>query len=240
MSGTGSHRRPEAWDREPDSAGEPPAYAVAWSGGKDSTLALHRARAAGLRVTHLFSVFDAGSGRVPYHGLRSDLLAAQAGALGLEGVRVGAGDDGFERAFLDGLDRLHELDLAGVVFGNIHLDDVRGWYETRVTDRGLAHREPLWGGDPARLAREVVQLGYRARVVSVLLEAGDPRWLGREVDLEFLEEIMARGDVDPCGERGEFHSFVRDGPLFRRPVEARRGDEMELEGHRLLDLLPGD
>lgn len=227
---------PRPWTPDPEP--EPPAYAVAWSGGKDSTLALHRARTAGLHVTHLFSVFEGASGRVPYHGVRAELLAAQGEALGLESVRMGAGEDGFESAFVGGLDRLREEGVEGVVFGNIHLDDVRGWYEERVTGRGLDHREPLWGGDPARLAREVVRLGYRATVVSVMLGSGDPGWLGRALDLELLEEIADREDVDPCGEKGEFHSFVRDGPLFHRPVSVREGEEMEVEGHRLLDLVP--
>lgn len=219
-------------------AGGGPGYALASSGGKDSTLALHRARTGGLRVTHLLSVFDGESGRVPYHGVRGELLAAQAEALGLELVQEAAGPDGFEEALVHGLDRLAEAGVEGVVFGNIHLEDIRAWYEERVTGRGLDHVEPLWQGDPARLAREFVHLGYRGRVISVHLEDGDPGWLGRDVDAELLEAIASRPEVDPCGERGEFHSFVWDGPLFHRPVSVRDGETMEMEGHRLLDLVP--
>lgn len=222
-------------DLDPDGG---PGYALASSGGKDSTLALHRATTGGLRVTHMLSVVDGESGRVPYHGVRRGLLDAQSGALGLELVQEAAGPDGFEDALIRGLERLVEAGVRGVVFGNIHLEDIREWYEERVTGEGLEHVEPLWQGDPARLAREFVHLGYRGRVISVHLEDGDPEWLGRDLDAGFLEEVAVRPETDPCGERGEFHSFVWDGPLFRRPVDVRDGETLEMEGHRLLDLLP--
>lgn len=230
-------------DSSPSPASRPtgddrPAYALASSGGKDSTLALHRAVTRGLRVTHLLSVVDAESGRVPYHGLRRELLDAQAEALGLELVLEEAGPDGFEEALARGLDRLVDDGVRGVVFGNIHLEDIREWYEERVTGRGLEHVEPLWQGEPARLAREFVHFGYRGRIISVNLEDGEPAWLGRDVDAGLLEEIASRPEIDPCGEKGEFHSFVWDGPLFRRPVRTREGGTLEVEGHRLLDLVP--
>lgn len=219
---------------------EGPAHAVAWSGGKDSTLALHRARIEGRRVTHLVSVCDGPTGRVPYHGLRAEMLAAQAEALGLELVlRESSGEGGFEAAFADALEALSEHRVRGLLFGNIHLEDVRAWYEERVAAAGLEHVEPLWGGDPARLAREFVRLGYRGRVVSVRLDSpADPAWLGRDLDEGLLDEIAGREGVDPCGEKGEFHSFCRDGPLFHGPIEAVDEGTVEIEGHRILDLRP--
>lgn len=215
-----------------------PAYALAWSGGKDSTLALHRSRVEGRRVTHLLSICDGPSGRIPYHGVRAELLRAQADALGLD-LELGetSGDAGFEEVFLEALVRLADRGIRGLVFGNIHLDDVRAWYEERVTGAGLEHVEPLWGGKPARLVREFVGLGYRSRVISVQLEsAADPGWLGRDLDGELLELIAGRPEVDPCGEKGEFHSFCWDGPLFRRAVETTEDGRLEMEGHRILDL----
>lgn len=217
---------------------EGPAYALAWSGGKDSSLALHRSRIEGRRVTHLLSICDGPSGRVPYHGVRAELLGVQAEALGLELVLGETSDEaGFEDVFLDALGDLTDRGIRGVVFGNIHLDDVRAWYEERVTGAGLEHVEPLWGGEPSRLVREFVGLGYRSRVVSVQLEsAADPDWLGRDLDAELLDLIDARPEVDPCGEKGEFHSFCWDGPLFRSPVETAEDGRLEVEGHRILDL----
>lgn len=211
---------------------------MAWSGGKDSTLALHRARMRGAEVPRLFTVCDGETGRVPYHGLRAEVLDAQASALDLELV-IGRTDEkrDFEAVFLEILDRLRDDGIEGVLFGNIHLDDVRAWYEERVRDRGLRHIEPIWGGDPGRLVREFIQLGYRARIVSVQEEsAADPSWVGREIGAELLDEILSRAGLDPCGEKGEFHSLAWDGPLFHRPVEVEEGEVLTIEGHRILDL----
>lgn len=215
---------------------------MAWSGGKDSTLALHRARMHGRRVTHLFTVCDGETDRVPYHGLRAEVLGAQASALDRELVVARTGEErDFEEAFLETLDALREEGIESIVFGNIHLEDVRAWYEERVVDRGLEHVEPLWGADPARLVREFVQLGYRARIVSVQEGSeAEPSWVGRELAAELLQEMALREELDPCGEKGEFHSLCWDGPLFHHPVEVEEGEVLTIEGHRILDLtLPG-
>lgn len=216
----------------------PPAYALSWSGGKDSAHALRRALDRGLRVTHLFNIFEASSGRVRFHGVPRELIAVQAEAVGLDLVQVPASPGDFEEAFRRVLDRLADLGMAGVVFGNVHLEDIREWYESRTTARGFEHVEPLWDEDPAALARAVPALGYRALVVSVNLELGDPAWLGREFDEALVAEIAAREGIDPCGERGEYHTFVWDGPGFRHPVHLSRGETLEREGHRFLDLSP--
>jgi len=219
-------------DVGPDS----PVCALAWSGGKDSTLALHRSLREGRRITHLFTIYDRESGRVPYHGVGRDLIEAQARALGLEAVLEPCAEGAFEIALGRVFGRLHETGVEAVVFGNIHLADVRAWYEERVRAAGFDHIEPLWGGDPGRIAREFVALGYRSRVVSVLLETADPDWLGRDFDAELLARIEARQGVDPCGERGEFHSFTVDGPAFLRPVPVRETGRGERNGYRYLDL----
>lgn len=214
-------------------------YALAWSGGKDSTLAYHRTRRRGYRVPALLTVYDAETGRTGFHGVRKELIAAQAEALGLEAMLepIGEGDE-FEQAFGRGLDRLVEGGFEGIVFGNIHLEDVRAWYEERTTRRGLRHVEPLWGEPPGQLVREFLRLGYRTIVVSVNLESGKASWLGRELDGEMLAELEADPEVDPCGEKGEYHTFAWAGPEYRRPVAFRTGQEVEMRGHRLLDLLP--
>lgn len=219
------------------------SYAVAWSGGKDSTLALHRARRQGYQVTHLFTLFDGSTNRVPYHGVRRSLIEAQAASLDLDLVTGTTGEDlhgegsqGFEAVLLDVLEDLADRGVSGVVFGNIHLRDIRNWYEERVRARGLEHVEPLWGGDALRLTREFVTLGYRARVVAVHLDSGEPAWLGTDLSVPFLQKIAATRGVDPAGERGEYHTFVWDGPLFHSAVSVRGDETMDIEGHRILDL----
>jgi uncharacterized protein (TIGR00290 family) len=213
------------------------SYAVSWSGGKDSTLALDRAVRQGLDVRCLFNIVHGLTGRVRFHGVRAELIARQAQALGLELVQPFTTPSGFETAFLNGLDDLRARGVHGIVFGNIHLADVRAWYEERTSARGLEHVEPLWGEKPAALVEEVLGRGYRTRMVSVDLARGRRDWLGRELDARLAGEIAAQPGVDPAGEQGEFHTFVFDGPLFRHAVHHQPGEEHEEEGHVQLDLI---
>jgi len=211
-------------------------HALMSSGGKDSTLALDRARQSGLDVRYLVNIYDGMSGRVAFHGVRSDLIAAQAVACGLELVAAATGEEPYEPVFLATLSALASRGVGAVVFGNIHLADVREWYETRVAGAGLAHVEPLWGGEPSSLVSEFVERGFRAVVVSVDLAQGGSELLGREIDREFVAEVTTDDSLDPCGERGEYHSFVYDGPTFDSPIQLVPGAIREEKGHRLLDL----
>ncbi|MFQ5888555.1 MAG: diphthine--ammonia ligase [Gemmatimonadota bacterium] len=213
------------------------SYAVAWSGGKDSAHALHRARRGGYPVTCLLNLYDGASGRVRFHGVRQELIAAQAHALGCSLHQRATGRDDFEAVFLAALEELRAAGMRGVVFGNIHLADVREWYETRTRRLGLDHVEPLWGEDPGRLAREAVEAGIRATIVSVDLAQADAAWLGCGLSEKLIREMEESTGADPCGEHGEYHTFVHDGPDFRWPLRLRAGDIFEAENHRLLDLI---
>ena len=215
----------------------PRAWAASWSGGKDSLHALHLARERGRRVTHLFNIYEDETGLVRFHGVPRELVAAQAVALGASLVQEASrADGGFEAAFDRVLRRLQDEGVGGVVFGNIHLTDIREWYEVRTSARGFDHLEPLWGRDPSRLVRDYLELGYRSLVVSVNLESGDPEWLGQELTAALVDRITDSPGTDPCGERGEYHTFAWDGPAFRHPVRVRAGPEREREGHRYLEL----
>lgn len=209
--------------------------ALAWSGGKDSTLALDRARRRGLDVRYLVNLYEGSSGRVRFHGVRREWIAAQADALGLEIVQRHTHPDDFETVFLGALDDLKAIGVRGIVFGNIHLADVRAWYEERTTGRGFQHVEPLWGEPPGALVREFVRRGHRARIVSVDLKQGRREWLGRELDDALVAEIESVPGVDACGEKGEYHSFAFGGPLFARPLAMRDLGTVEMEGHLFLD-----
>lgn len=212
-------------------------YALMSSGGKDSTLALDRARRLGLEVRYLANIYEGSTGRVRFHGVRAELIAEQARALGLQLLQAHTHPEPFEPVFLDLLKALKSRACTGVVFGNIHLADIRGWYEERVTGLGLEHVEPLWAEPGMELAYEVVERGYRALVVAVDLSQGAAAFLGRELDADLLTEIAIADGLDPSGERGEYHTFVYDGPAFSQPVAIQPGDTIELEGHRFLDLV---
>ncbi|MBI4280295.1 MAG: ATP-binding protein [Armatimonadetes bacterium] len=211
-------------------------YALSWSGGKDSTLALARARAAGLDVRCLFNIYEGATGRVRFHGVRAELIRRQAGALGIELLQRHTHPEPFEPVFLATLEDLWTRGVRGVVFGNIHLADVQGWYEERTRARGFDHREPLWGGPPDALVREFLAAGFHAVITAVDLSRGDRAWVGRDLDEDLVREIETHG-ADACGEFGEYHSFVYDGPLFQHPVRFERGQPAERDGHLFIDLV---
>jgi uncharacterized protein (TIGR00290 family) len=212
-------------------------YALMWSGGKDSALALARARAAGLQVGLLLSFHDSETGRVRFHATRVGMLRAQAKAIGLELRAVGTSWPEMEARLAAELATLRAEGFGGVILGDIHLADVRSWYEERVTKAGLEHVEPIWQVPSADLLAEFVGSGGRAVVTCVDLARLDRSWLGRVIDQAFLEGV-AKTDIDPCGENGEYHTFAFAGPVFRSPVRWQAGDVLGEAGFAQLDLLP--
>lgn len=214
------------------------AWALMSSGGKDCTLALDRARRDGLDVRWMVSIYEGNTGRIRFHGVRHELVRAQAEALGLQPVLHHTHPEDFEPVFQRALGRLRDLGCTGCLFGNIHLADVRAWYEERVNAAGLAHREPLWGEPAIELLHEFVERGYHALVVAVDVAQPAVPFLGRELDADLLTEIGITDDLDACGERGEYHTFAYDGPEFQHPVRFTRGEIFERDGHQVLDLVP--
>jgi len=215
------------------------SWILATAAGKDATLALHRARGEGLDVRWGLGVFEGNTEMVRFHGTPRNLLTAHLRALDLDPLVAGTHPDGFEEVLIALLERGRGLGARGVIFGNLHLDDIRAWYEERVVGAGLEHLEPLWGAAPSAVVRDVVRLGYRATVISVNLELGDPEWLGRDLGPDLLTAFEKVG-IDPAGERGEYHTFVSDGPGFQAPVRFREVGRGELEGHRYLRLEPAE
>jgi uncharacterized protein (TIGR00290 family) len=210
-------------------------YALMWSGGKDSALSLDRARRSGLDIARLISFYDSATGRVRFHATRVEMLKAQAKAIGIELRAIPTRWPEMEVNLNQELAALHEEGFAGVVFGDIHLADVRNWYETRVVAAGLEHVEPIWGEAPRALLGEFVSSGGRAVLTCVELAKLDQSWLGRVTDARFAAEIEKTG-VDLCGENGEYHSFAFAGPVFEEPLRWAAG-ELRLEaGFAQLDV----
>jgi diphthine-ammonia ligase len=210
-------------------------FALMWSGGKDSALALHRAGQAGVEVSRLLTFYDSATRRVRFHATRVEMLEAQAAALGIGLRAVPTTWDEMEASLRLELAALREEGFAGVVFGDIHLADVRSWYEARVTAAGLEHIEPIWGEPPGRLLAEFIGSGGRAVITCVDLARLDEKWLGRIIDERFASQIEAAG-VDPCGENGEYHSFAFAGPVFSAPVAWSAGERRVDAGFAQLDL----
>lgn len=212
-------------------------YALMWSGGKDSALAVSRAQSLGLDVTKLLNFYDVTTGRVRFHATTVTMLQVQAEALGIELRAVGSTWAEMDVRFSQELTTLRSDGFDGVVFGDIHLGDVRAWYEERVTAAGLRHVEPIWGESPPKLVEEFVEAGGRAVITCVDLSRLDSSWLGRLIDEHFLDAI-SQAKVDACGENGEYHSFAFAGPMFKHPVAWRAGEIHAEPGFMQLDLAP--
>ena len=206
-----------------------------WSGGKDSALALLRCRARGKAVTRLVNLYDPDSGRVRFHATRHEVIAAQARAIGIELRQLAVPWERYEEMFGAMLDELRRDGFAGVVFGDIHLADVRAWFEERVRARGLDHVEPIWGEDPVALVTEFVASGSRAVITCVEKAKLGDRWLGRVIDEDFVREIAGEL-IDPAGENGEYHSFAYAGPLFATPLAIRTGARRDDERFAQVDV----
>ena len=187
-----------------------------WSGGKDSMLALHRALDAGHRVEALLAMFDETGERSRSHALPPALLQAQADALGIPLVMRRASWQGYEAEFIDQLRLFAAQGITHGLFGDIDLQPHRDWEEKVCRAAGLQAELPLWQAPRRALVDELLAAGFRARVVCVDARFLDAGFCGREFDAAFLADLPP--GVDACGENGEFHTFVFDGPRFARPV----------------------
>ncbi len=208
-----------------------------WSGGKDSALALWRARRQGLDVRWLVTAYDQASARVRFHATPIAAVARQAEAVGARLIGVPTVWSALDASLREAFAALKSDGCAGVVFGDIHLADVRAWYEYRTVNAGLRHVEPLWGDEPAALLAEFVAIGGRAVVTCVEKSKLDQVWLGRVIDRDFVRDI-AKLPIDPCGENGEYHSFTFAGPFFAQPLEWRAGDRRDDGRFVQLDVSP--
>lgn len=213
---------------------------VAWSGGKDCALALTEAqRDPALRVVGLLTTVTEEYDRISMHGVRLPLLRAQAAAIGLPLAEVPIPPDCpnelYEQRMAEALHaQRRERAVAGVVFGDLFLADVREYRERQLEPLGLRPIFPLWGRDTRQLARRFIDDGFRAILCVVDPGQLDPSFVGRDYDDGLLADLPE--GVDPCGENGEFHTFVHDGPLLDTPVPVERGQVVERNGFWFCDL----
>jgi uncharacterized protein (TIGR00290 family) len=187
-----------------------------WSGGKDSMLALHRALAAGYRVDALLAMFDETGDRSRSHALPPRLMQAQADALRIPLVMRQASWADYEAVFTDQLRTFAAQGITCGLFGDIDLQPHRDWEEKVCAAAGIEAVLPLWLEPRRQLVDELLALGYRARVVCVDARFLDAGFCGREFDAGFIADLP--DGVDACGENGEFHTFVFDGPRFKVAV----------------------
>jgi len=200
---------------------------LCWSGGKDSALALHRILQTGDReVVALLTTCNEHFQRVSMHGVRLELLEKQAQATGLPLEKVfvsrGGSNEEYQKKMSDCLLAHKARGVTGVVFGDIFLEDLRRWREENLAKVGLRGIFPLWKIDSRELIREFIALGFGSTICCVNDAWLDQTKVGRNIDAEFIASLP--GDVDPCGENGEFHSFAFAGPIFKQPLRIKTGE----------------
>ena len=215
--------------------------ALGWSGGKDSSLALWKIRRENRQeVAVLLTTCTEGFRRVSMHGVRCSLLHRQAEALELPCRKVfipqNCTNDCYEHLVSEACLELKAAGITRVAFGDLFLADIRAYRDRMLAQIGMSAFYPVWGLDTLKLAREFIRVGFRATLVCVDTTKLDASFAGRAFDESLLADLP--DSADPCGENGEFHTFVHDGPIFRRPVSCRPGALVQRGQFRFADLLP--
>ena len=212
---------------------------LSWSTGKDSAWTLHALRRDGADVAGLLTSLNETAGRVSMHGVREDILRAQADAAGLPLMTIPlpwpCSNEIYETRLRAAVDNAVAEGFTHVAFGDLFLEDVRKYREDRLAGTGLTPIFPLWGLPTPQLARDMIAGGLRARLTCVDPHAMPREFVGAEFDRRLLDALPA--SVDPCGERGEFHSCVTAGPMFSRALEVGPGEVVEREGFVFGDLM---
>ena len=210
--------------------------ACSWSGGKDSTLACYHAIQEGYDVKYLLNFISQEFRRVAFHGAKDDLLRLQAEAVGIEVFQKETTRDGYESQFIEAVKHLKEKSIEALVCGDIHLTGCKDWVEKACKESGVLAIEPLWGRKPFDVINEFVDLGFETVIASTQAAKLDKDWIGRKIDKKFISDLQAKEGVDICGENGEFHTFVFDGPIFKKRVEILKTDVVMREGYWFLDI----
>ena len=214
---------------------------MSWSGGKDSCLALFEIqKARNYRVAALLTTVTRDYDRISMHGVRRVLLEKQAASLGtpLHQVQItkGASNQEYETNLIEAVSAYRDRGIDSVVFGDLFLEDIKTYRDQFLARHDLRGIYPVWLRDTTEFIREFIDLGFKAIITCVNADALDSSFAGMIIDENFLSALPA--GVDPCGENGEFHSFVFDGPIFAKPVAVEVGELVTRDGRFYADLLP--
>ena len=218
-----------------------PKALLCWSSGKDSAWTLHVLRELGeVDVVGLLTTINEVHDRVAMHAVRRTLLQAQADAVGLPlwpvPIPSPCSNQQYEAAMRAVIQRAVAAGITIMAFGDLFLEDVRRYRETQLASTGITPLFPLWGRPTDLLAKEMIVAGLRARLTCIDPKQISAAFVGREFDEALLAELPS--GADPCGERGEFHTFAYAGPMFTRPIPIDSGEVVTREGFLFADLLP--
>ncbi len=212
------------------------SYITSWSGGKDSCFACYQAILAGYDVSHLVNFISQEYRRVRFHGTEARLIRMQAEAIDISLLQKETTPDGYEQEFKETVRSLIPKGIEGMIFGDIYLEEHKEWTERVCREIGIETIEPLWGKDREVLLLEFIDAGFEARIISAQSNLLDEKWIGRKVDRDFLK-YLKENNIDACGENGEYHTLVTDGPLFKKKIEITKSNSIRRDGYWFLDTL---
>ncbi len=217
-----------------------PKALIAWSSGKDSAWALHEARRAGeFEIVGALTTVTDSFARVSMHGVREKLLRAQLDAAGLPAMVVRipypCPNEIYERAMAAAMGDAKARGVTHIIFGDLYLEDVRAYREKNLAATGITPVFPLWQKPTGRLARDMIEAGVEAHLAVIDLKKLPAAFAGRRFDAGLIDALPASSD--PCGENGEFHTFVSAGPMLARKISVRVGETVERDGFAFADLL---
>jgi uncharacterized protein (TIGR00290 family) len=211
-----------------------------WSGGKDSCLAYYRAIQQGYQVKYLLNFISRESKRGCFHGLEGRLLNFQAELIGVPLVQEEVSPDmqKYEAEFKAAVNRLIARGINAMVFGDIYLLEHQNWVERVCNELKIKAVEPLWNDSPRKIIEEFLSAGFKAIIVSCKADIMGKEYIGRFIDTDLISELEIK-NICPCGEKGEFHTLVVDGPIFRKPIKIVKSEPIIKEGfwkHWFLDI----
>ena len=209
---------------------------ASWSGGKDSCLACYKAISSGFKVSHLLNMISEEGRNSRSHGISAMLIAAQAQAIGIPIVQRRTTWENYEHEFRQVVGELKQQGVDGAVFGDIYVQEHKDWLDKVCGDLAIKNVMPLWGLDTGEIIHEFIDSGFKAIVVRTRADLLGEDWLGREIDRGFVNDLAKLRKVDLCGELGEYHSFVYDGPLFQRPLKIVKGAKFLKDGCWTLEI----
>jgi uncharacterized protein (TIGR00290 family) len=204
---------------------------ASWSGGKDSAFALYLAQQQGYEVVNILTMMMSEE-KSNFHMIRSDILDAQADAAGIPLIKRQTSNETYETDFKAVLTELKAKGVEGLITGDIYevAGHEEGWLNRVCREMGLKPIKPLWMGDTKQIYLDYLKAGFKATVVRTVLSKLGEEWLGRELNKQFYDDILKLGNIDPCGEGGEYHTVVTDGPYFKKKIEILETQKHKLDG----------
>jgi diphthine-ammonia ligase len=194
------------------------SYIASWSGGKDSCLALYEAIDKGYKISHLVNFISKESHRVSFHGTEAKIIQLQSQAIGIPLLQKETTRTGYENEFKEAVQSLIPNGVKGMVFGDLYIEEHKDWVERVCGDLGIGAVEPLWGKSPKEVLSKFIDTGFEAVIVGAQSKLIEKNWIGHVVDRNFMEYLRDR-NIDLCGENGEYHTLVVNGPVFKRPIQ---------------------